>query len=154
MTAPSNLLFVGETNPYGQDPRFALYHYPRHASGNKLREHLGLTDEVYEAIPKMNLCTGKWSAKVGRERADAIKGQVSTDLEVVVLLGANVRDAFGFFSQEFFQVKKLPGVIPKFVLLPHPSGLSRPWNWPRADQTARELMRSVYPQLQWGKNEQ
>ena len=57
----SRVLLVGEVNPYGADPRMALYHLPRGASGDRLREILGLDDATYiRRLSRVNLCTGRW----------------------------------------------------------------------------------------------
>lgn len=149
----SEILLVGEDNPYGADPRFALYHKPRHASGNRLRQHLGLRDSTYEKLAKINLCTKAWTIVEARVRALSVKYQVSRDLDVIVLLGAKVRGAFGFAETEFFGVVSEPGVIPVFVVLPHPSGLSRPWNQPGAREEARKILKRVAPTVPWGEFE-
>jgi hypothetical protein len=141
----SKLVIVGELNPYGQDPRFALYHLPRHASGNRLREHLGLSDVEYEKIAKVNLCYGKWSMNAARETVKLINSR----FDVAVLLGAKVRDAFN--GPEFYQVDIMEeGRAIALVTLPHPSGLNRMWNEPGARERARAVMRVVAPQLPWG----
>ena len=38
------ILLVGEANPYGEDPKYALFPQPRRAAGNRLRLIFGLTD--------------------------------------------------------------------------------------------------------------
>lgn len=147
----SEILLVGEDNPYGQDPRFALYHKPRHASGNRLRQHLGLRDATYERLQKINLCTKKWSLREARERAQLLteRGAVG-GLRIIVLLGAKVRDAFGL-EMEFFGVLSDPAVTPVFVLLPHPSGLNRLWNQPGARERAQAILRRLMPSVPWGE---
>jgi hypothetical protein len=85
----SRLVLVGESNPYG-DEGFALYYLPRNASGNRLREILGLSDDAYEAIARVNLCPGRWSTPKGREAA----ARLCELYTVVVGLGATVRAAF------------------------------------------------------------
>lgn len=155
----SHVLLVGEDNPYGQDPRFALYHKPRHASGNRLRQHLGLRDATYEKLQKINLCGGKWSAKEARWRAAEINGRAPVtceyaafldDLRVIVLLGAKVREAFGLRT-EFFGITGATTANLVYVVLPHPSGLNRAWNRPGAREDARRLLRHAAPEVPWGE---
>ena len=38
-----------------------------------------------------------------------------------------------------------------FVVLPHPSGLSRAWNEAGAYERARALLREVSPEIRWGE---
>lgn len=136
------LVFVGESNPYG-DEGFALFYLPRHASGNRLREHLGLSDDDYEAIARVNLVPGRWSMPKGREAAK----RLCELFEVVVCLGAKVRAAFAGpppFEREARGATTL-------VTLPHPSGLNRAWDAPDARSRARTLMRRVAPELPWGE---
>jgi hypothetical protein len=148
-----NLLFVGELNPYGADPRFALYHLPRRASGNRLREHLGLSDVTYEAIEKRNLCTGRWSMKEARENALKLR----FDFDVIVCFGSKVRVAISG-PQRQAELFKAPGFFESarhhsctYVTLPHPSGLNQLWNVPGARERAREVLRSVAPAIPWGE---
>jgi hypothetical protein len=156
--APSlrrNLVIVGESNPYGADPRFALYHLPRNASGNRLREHLGLRDATYEALEKVNLCSGRWLMHEAKSRAFELRGTGG----VLVLLGAKVRAAFGDYAPRFFG-SHVGGVyigttpVPQvLVSLPHPSGLSRPWHEPRARDRARNTLTAVVPWIPWGETD-
>ena len=141
---PTRLVFVGESNPYG-DEGFALYYLPRHASGNRLREHLGLTDDDYEAIARVNLCPGKWSMPVARERAAKLRAEY----DVVVCLGAKVRAAFN--GPPPFTIAAMTEFRDKLVVsLPHPSGLNRAWDDPLARTRARALMWGVAPSIRWG----
>lgn len=64
-------LLVGEANPYGGDPAYALYPYPRGCSGHRLCEKvMGLTDREYlDCFERVNLCPTKWSMRQARARA-------------------------------------------------------------------------------------
>lgn len=134
---------VGELNPYGADPRYALYHEPRNASGDRLRRILGLTVRSYVPLPKYNLCVGKWSVKAARARAQEIWGQHST----LVLLGGKVRAVYDDLvvgKLEAFKVRTIDASAEWKVLLiplPHPSGMCREWNNPTAVLGARELVK-------------
>lgn len=158
----NGILLVGEDNPYGADPRFALYHKPRHASGNRLRQHLGLRDVTYERLRKINLCANRWHAEEARRRAAAIRREASPYGDgavmdwaawprAIILLGAKVRGAFGFEATEFFSVVSEPKVVPVFVVLPHPSGRNRLWNQPGARESAQAVLRKVAPGVPWGE---
>ncbi len=139
------LVFVGELNPYGCDPEMALYHLPRHASGNRLREHLGLTDATYAKLKKVNLCTGKWS--LPEARAEALL--IAAENDVVVMLGAKVRNGFGS-NQPFFHIMT---ICPVYVCLPHPSGLNILWNDPTARDRARKILAAAAPWVPWGEQD-
>lgn len=137
------LVLVGELNPYGSDPTYALYHLPRHASGNRLREHLGLTDNAYLAIPRENLCTGTWSMKAARARA----ALVLEANDVVVALGARVASAFR--GPSFFEAMRFGQTW--LLVLPHPSGMNRMWNEPGLREMARSMLRDYAPWVPWGE---
>jgi hypothetical protein len=133
----SKPLFIGELNPYGADPEFALYPSPPGCSGDRLcRVVLGLDpDEYLERFARTNLCAGKWSLPAARARAREIKIAMSRgDFSVVVLLGAKVAAAWG--------VKFLPFVMTRRALvLPHPSGRNTRWNSPGEVAMARQALR-------------
>jgi uracil-DNA glycosylase len=139
-------LIVGELNPYGQDQRYALYHWPRHASGNRLREHLGLTDQQYVRLRKMNLCTGKWTKEAAH--AGAMLELHLRKWDVIVMLGKKVREAFDQ-KIPFFTATEVPTGT-RLISLPHPSGLNRLWNEPDARSKARALVRQYAPEITSG----
>lgn len=152
MSKPPGLVIVGELNPYGANHEFALYHLPRKASGNRLREHLGLSDAAYEALDKVNLCEGEWSIKDAREVAE----KISMWSDVVVMLGAKVKHAFWTSFRNdvpppIFPFEAMLWLSCRYVYLPHPSGLNRAWNDPSARTRARELMSAVAPWVPWGQ---
>jgi hypothetical protein len=164
--AGPRVLLVGELNPFGADPRHALYHLPRRSSGNRLRCLLGLTDlEYHRLLDKANLCDGKWSAKAARERLASLVDARAPG-GVVVLLGARVRSVARRFLRErfprdaqrvdyetdFFSSLKV-GSGPEYriyVGLPHPSGLCRAWNEPGSVTRARRLLTMLAPWVAWG----
>ncbi len=138
-------LIVGEDNPYGFSPRMALLHLPRNAAGNRLREHMGLTDVQYMHLPKINLCPEKWSTKVAREVATVIAQR--EDIRCVIMLGAKVKKAFGCEHIAFFDCTEPTNNTPIFISLPHPSGRNRIWNEPGARWKARDLLRHRCPDI-------
>lgn len=152
------VLLVGEMNPYGGSPAFALWDEPADASGARLRAILGLRSDTYRALHRANLCAGRWELPVARGRASRFMlCEPSRPWEVVVMLGRKVASAFryrgAFFSAQF--PRSAPGLQgrpePTLVSLPHPSGLCRLWHEPSAVQTARSLLRKVAHCVPWGE---
>lgn len=155
----NRLVIVGESNPYGADPCFALYHLPRRASGDRLREHLGLTDETYEAIDKVNLCAGRWNMAEARERGWGLASRY----DVLVLLGVKVAVALDMPGATFtarVRNGKFEDGTPRtwtLVSIPHPSGRNRTWDSDRvwrdlgARDIARALLREHAPWVPWGE---
>ncbi len=147
----TRVLLVGEDNPYGSPPEYALFHEPRHASGNRLRLILGLSDVEYSLLSKMNLCDGKWSMREARAAAKRLREEPNGDRwpHVVVLLGRRVKNAFDLPDLKFFDAVY---AHPVAISLPHPSGLNRLWNEPGAVRRARELLHKVAPDVPWGSS--
>lgn len=142
---------VGEVNPYGTDPRYALYCEPRTSAGGRLRMLLGLRRRTYMALRREDLCSGSWDVRQARVRAKAIEDELRP---VVVLLGRKVAKAFGMATREAFTLAACCSDSPtKFVLLPHPSGLCREWNDPSAVTRARALLEFAAPDVPWGEVE-
>ena len=139
-----NPLLVGETNPYGADPHFALYPEPRGCAGWRLCVPiLGLAPDVYLArFDRANLlATGSWSEPAARRAASALAA-TGDERRMFVLLGAKVTAAF----QPHFATTLIPfqryflGRSP-VVVLPHPSGRCRVWGQkPDAVARARALV--------------
>lgn len=156
------MIVVGEVNPYGADPRFALYHEPPHAAGGRLRDILLMSVRAYVQIAKVNLCVGTWSLLAARVAALAIAQRARVEGHgTVVLLGRKVAQAF-YVDLDFFETMTVvpaqttlgdaptttPGLT--LALLPHPSGLSRAWNDPTAAARARRLIRQLEPTVPVG----
>jgi hypothetical protein len=139
------VLLVGELNPYGSRPELALYHLPRGASGDRLRTYLGLTDVAYHRLEKVNLCGGGWEP--GWARLAALDVLRRAEHDVLVLLGARVRDAFG--GPVFFASARRRDCA--LVSLPHPSGRCRLWNDLANVERAVAAMRSLVPEIPWGE---
>jgi len=148
--APPRPLLVGEANPYGGDPEFALYPSPPGCSGDRLcRLVMGLDpDDYLERFDWVNLCPSRWSTRAARGRADEIAAERAGG--VVVLLGAKVAGAFGHapphkpfavLDGAYRDQEGAPRL--RFVVLPHPSGLSRAWGVPGAYERARSVLRGA-----------
>lgn len=138
---------VGESNPYGADPYYALYPDPPGCSGHRLcRLVLRLDpDEYLERFVRKNLLAlgrgRRWSLPLAREAAaDFVRRSEGAPF---VLLGARVAAAFGLTYAPFSHFGGTDGRCG--VVLPHPSGLSRGWNAPGAFDRAREMILGLCP---------
>ena len=153
MTRPALPLLVGEANPYGADPCYALHPLPPSASGGRLAQILGLTaDEYLAAYRRRNLCPRVWDVRRAAEEADGLL----YDAGSLVLLGMKVSDAFRRVLRgvrlagrvelapfNHYVVKVSPTRLLHIAVLPHPSGLSRAWNAPGAWKRARRAAAAV-----------
>lgn len=139
---PKPILLVGEANPYGSEPRFALYPLPEKASGGRLARILGLTNLEYLARhDRVNLCPGKWSIRTARWSATQVLA-VRRPGSGIVLLGTKVAQAFGLEKHNDIEGYNLGGV--KLLCIPHPSGLCRAWNDPTLVPRVREIYESLW----------
>ena len=135
-------VLVGESNPYGDDPRYALYPSPDGCSGHRLcRLVLGMHCRDYlSAFDRVNLCGGYWSMREARQMAVQLLAERAGSASLI-LLGSKVCRAFG--------VAYVPFTVADGVLLrlPHPSGLCRVWSDPRAFARARAAIASFVPEV-------
>jgi hypothetical protein len=125
-------LLVGELNPYGLDPRYALFPKPERSAGGRLcYKILGyrFAAEYLKDFDRVNLCTGKWTVAAARERATELKCAPRP----TILLGVKACNAFGVAFHPF-------RVTNNYLVLPHPSGLNRLWNEPGAFERARQAI--------------
>lgn len=134
------VVLVGESNPYGADPAFALYPAPDGCSGHRLCCLIfGMQRARYlDVFERVNLCAGAWSMAEARRKADEI---MSEEDARVILLGAKVSKAFDvpFVPFEIYE----GGTV---LVLPHPSGLNRMWGLPGAIDKARAAMTAFVPE--------
>lgn len=131
-------VLVGEVNPYGVDPFFALYPLPEHASGGRLAKILGLTrGEYLRRFERVNLCVGHWSAKQARVAAELLDRASSAS--PLLLLGRRVARAFEY-DAEFWTSYVPAGRLGRIYLIPHPSAMNRVWNDPRAVVRTRDFL--------------
>lgn len=148
------VVLVGEQNPLGSEPRYALYDEPYGRAGYRLRAHvLGVRRTTYARFHRCNLCDGeKWSSSVAWEKSHRLRDLLPDCL--LVLLGEKVSKAFGFRYEPFRATWCDPtpmGVMHRVVMLPHPSGRNRAWNEPGAFERARAILREVRPEIPWGE---
>jgi hypothetical protein len=137
-------LLVGESNPYGGDPAFALYPSPPGCAGDRLcRLVMGLDPDDYLArFDRTNLCARAWDLLAARSRAAELLVDARARNVPVVLLGAKVASVCAA-AFEPFRVLPETGLCPVRVILPHPSGRCRVWSDPRSYELAREALRAA-----------
>lgn len=147
------VLLLGEQNPYGSNPEFALYCYPPGCAGHRFRRILGLPEDQYLSLHRKNLCDGDWSKELAKKRASELLDP-SAPWRVIVLLGRKVTETFEKVALDdvpliaFSTRACCPGMT--LVSLPHPSGRNAAlWN-PKARDRARQMMRELVPALPWG----
>lgn len=138
----SRPLLVGEVNPLSPDPRLALYPDPPGCAGaNLCFRVLGFESAraYLRTFDRVNLCVGRWTLRVARERAAVI----SRDHEgPVILCGSRPCEAFGVpFVPFTVDTSRERGLY----VLPHPSGRCRVWNDPGSAERARVLLRDFLP---------
>lgn len=146
-------LIVGEQNPYGPDPEFALYPSPPGCAGWRLcHKVLGLDPDDYcERFDRCNLLEGeKWSTKRAQEAAAKMLVR-----DNFILLGSKVAAAFGWSGNkpptrvgfDFKAGPDAPAVPlgPRYFLIPHPSGRCRAWGDPTMVPRVRELLKEFLP---------
>lgn len=143
------VVLVGEMNPYGMDPKYALFDLPKNAAGYRLRTRvLQVERRTYFGFKRHNLCVGKWSKADARREAGRLYLEVYDSRRVgavFVLLGRKVSDAFGWMAQDPFTRDG------RIVFLPHPSGLCRLWNTEGAYDRAQAVLREAAPDVPWGE---
>ena len=147
------VLLLGEQNPYGSDPEFALYCYPPNCAGYRLRRILGLPQHQYLALHRKNLCDGDWSKEEAKKRAWELLSP-EAPWRVIVLLGRKVTETFEKVALDdvplvpFASRTCCPGMT--LISLPHPSGRNAAaWN-PKARERARQILCELVPELPWG----
>ena len=92
------------------------------------------------AFDRVNLCRQKWTLKEARAKATEIAFGAETH-RVVVLCGQKVTSVFGFEYEPLTSVGPAGELVPRFLILPHPSGLCRFWREPGAYGRARAFLR-------------
>lgn len=143
---------VGELNPYGSAPEYALYDEPEHSAGGRLRMILGLRRTEYINLPRYNLCVGSWN----RGYAENTAREIAAQHGVIIALGRKVSDSFpvkgvkyDFFTKREIKMNFVPRTI---VFLPHPSGMNRMWNDPFSRIKTLRLLKEICPAVPWGNH--
>lgn len=145
------MLLVGQAPSRNSNPAFAF----SGRSGERLIALSGLTyEEFWGRVDAVNLVIA-WPGKAGpkgdkfplmeaRKAAVAYMSGlavVGPEYAVFVLCGRAVARAFDL---EFLDWFKTYG-IPRFAVIPHPSGVNHMWNDPRTTRQARRFFRRWLP---------
>jgi hypothetical protein len=164
--ATNLVLIVGETNPYGADPDYALYHLPERAAGGRLQASIMGVSARHWYLPmwRTNLCTGAWDSGEAKDRA-AVLLDSAAPWRTIIMLGKQVMRSFTFHtwqqampftSYASWRRSSNDDIAPDrdrmftLVALPHPSGRNTIWNTPKAVAQAREVLGEVIPGIPWG----
>ena len=154
MEMTGRVLLLGEDNPYGANPDFALYCYPVGCAGYRLRRILGLPQHQYLALHRKNLCDGSWSKESAKKRAFELLAP-EAEWRTIVLLGRKVTETFERLALDneklvpFSTRACCPGMT--LVSLPHPSGRNAAaWSNPQLHERARQILRDLAPEVPWG----
>lgn len=93
VAAPSRLLLVGELNPYGAEPAYALFPNPPSSAGGRLSGALAIVPSRAEQVAtwRANLCDDRWRNVKAVERAQLL---LEGPWRGYVCLGAKVQSAF------------------------------------------------------------
>lgn len=131
-----SLVIVGQTNPYGVDPRYALYPYPMGSAGGRLMALASDAGGCHLAAPvprpwawiaftdRWNLCAGPWKDGPAREAAAPIREALAG--RPCVLLGSRV--AAAWYGHTHCGPPPLFNVVDLVVTIPHTSGRNRAWH--------------------------
>lgn len=123
-------LIVGEANPYGQDPEYAMYPFPVNSAGGRLcRNVFGLEPREYlRRFDRANLCPMRWDRICAIEVAKVIR-QHSPCGRWHVLCGSKVARAFEFepatAEDPIVTHYRDPDGLGGYLVIPHPSGRCR-----------------------------
>lgn len=143
-------ILVGEANPYGGDPAFALYPSPEGSAGERMcHEILCMNIRTYlKGFRRVNLCPTSWSMPQARRTALELLREIPTGSifshKRLILLGSKVASAFGVPSTPFQVVDEI------LLVLPHPSGRCLVWNQEDSMDQVRGCLReflAMWPEL-------
>jgi hypothetical protein len=151
-------IIVGESNPYGADPHYALYPDPPGCAGERLCHRvMGLRRGTYlSSFERVNLVQGpKWNAPVARTAAANIAADCSKT-RTIVLLGRKVASAFGYAGWKGIVWRPGTAYAPdlKFVVIPHPSGRNKVWNDRGVVASWRGVLLAALPDVPFGEADQ
>lgn len=140
-------IIIGMNNPLSVAPEHALYPSPPGCSGWRLwmllRERLPSVrrGDYVRAFDRMNLVVGPWSRAAARERAEALVAGGDLRERTVLLLGSEVREAFGLPARLVHPVYS-GGFTSR--QLPHPSGRNLWYNDPDNRRLAGMVLEELY----------
>jgi hypothetical protein len=139
-------VLLGMNNPYGVDPKYALYPLPENSAGGRLysmlKEVTGATLTQYrDGFDRRNLVAGPWSKARAREAADVLLAEAAawSPLEVnVLVLGRQVWEALGLAPLPFLSRTGM------WWAMPHPSGRNLWLNDPANRSATAAILASAY----------
>lgn len=141
-------ILIGQNNPVSTLPGYELYPLPRGCSGNRLYEMLRarvpeVTMRQYvDTFERRNLVRGvDYDGTRARARAHEIAVELGGTGRTVVLLGQEVRKAFGH-PPVLIHPQEIGGCT--WRQLPHPSGRNTWYSVPKNIKVAELLMEELY----------
>lgn len=156
MNLDSEILFVGQA-PGSSRPGPPLG--PESMSGRRLAKLSGRR-RFFDEFGFVNLIEkfpgkgdpnhpkgDRWPRAEGRESAETMKISGQLDGKIVVMLGENVADAFGYGGLPWFTKVVIENEVGErartFVVFPHPSGVSTWWNDGENVRRAKRFLRRL-----------
>lgn len=137
-------LIVGEAPGPNTHARLPMFPFPPTSAGGRLMAMSGLPPNVYlgrffrRNLFETYVDATPWVAKVARERALELARWIEeTGSLRVVVCGVRVAEAFGM---TLWGRSQSADGRSAFVSIPHPSGLTRVYNDPRAREAARTAL--------------
>ena len=141
-------MLIGMNNPVSQLPGHELFPYPPGCTGHRLLEMLqgrvpDVTRRKYlDTFERRNLVVGRsYDKDVAKFSAASIYAEVWGSQRVVVLLGNDVRKAFGV-PPLLLHPQVIGGTTYRQV--PHPSGLNRWYNEDKNREVVAVLLEELY----------
>lgn len=140
-------VILGMNNPHSERPDLALWPAPVGCAGWRLwqllrrRRPTASRSEYCKAFDRRNLCMGSWSRRDAARAARTMAESGEFAGRTVLLLGEEVRAAFGV-RKLYVEPQESGGVV--YRQLPHPSGLCRYYNDPDFADVAALLLEELY----------
>ena len=141
-------ILVGMNNPLSLAPGHELFPYPPGCTGHRLYEMLRerlpevRRGQYLDAFERRNLVVGrKFDHEIARANADLTYAELWGSGRAVVLLGEEVRRAFGH-PRLLVEPQVIGGVT--WRQIPHPSGLNRWYNAPDNRKVVGLLLEELY----------
>lgn len=141
------VMLIGQNNPLSMRPGFALYPAPNGCTGHRLWTMLhartGVSRLRYiEAFDRRNLVHGMiYDRATAHAAADAIYQEVWGSGRTIVLLGEEVRKAFGH-PRLLVHPQVIGGCT--WRQIPHPSGRNPFYNEPKNRKVVELLLEELY----------
>jgi hypothetical protein len=140
-------IIIGMNNPISTMPGHELYPAPEGCTGHRLWRLLhartgAFRQQYLNAFERRNLVRGlEYNKRVAKMRAGAIVAELWGSGRVVILLGQDVRRAFGH-PELLVHPQEISGCT--WRQLPHPSGRNLWYNDPDNRKVAELLLEELY----------